>query len=116
MGSGVGAWSKFLARKFVRTVRNRRIGSLGDRLRIGLGILWLAGLWMPSAAQQTTPPPGIQDNSFLVEEAYNQERSMVQHINTFSRMWNSKDLIYTFTQEWPMPGDPRHQLSYTLVA
>jgi hypothetical protein len=67
---------------------------------------------MPAAAQQTTAPPGIQDDSFLVEEAYNQERGMVQHINTFSRMWNSKDLIYTFTQEWPMPGDPRHQLSY----
>ncbi len=57
----------------------------------------------------------IQDNSFLVEEAYNQERGVVQHINTFSRMWNSKDWTYSFTQEWPVPGDPRHQLSYTLV-
>jgi len=75
---------------------------------------------MPAAAQTTaqttSTQPGIQDNSFLVEEAYNQERSVVQHINTFSRFWNSKDWIYTFTQEWPMPGDPRHQLSYTLVA
>ena len=75
----------------------------------------MPGLWTPAAAQQTTASPGIQDNSFLVEEAYNQERGMVQHINTLSRMWNSKDLIYTFTQEWPMPGNPRHQLSYTLV-
>ena len=57
----------------------------------------------------------IQDNSFLVEEAYNQERGIVQHISTFSRMWNSKDWTYTFTQEWPMPGDARHQLSYTLI-
>jgi hypothetical protein len=59
--------------------------------------------------------PQIQDNSFLVEEAYNQERRVVQHISTFSRMWNSKDWSYSFTQEWPAPGNWRHQLSYTLV-
>ena len=63
---------------------------------------------------QDSPP--IQDNSFLIEEAYNQERGVIQHINTFSRMWNSNDWAYTFTQEWPTPGHPRHQLSYTLVA
>ena len=65
---------------------------------------------------QKAPEWKIQDNSFLVEEAYNQERSVVQHINTFSRLWNSKDWVYTLTQEWPVPRDPRHQLSYTLVA
>jgi hypothetical protein len=59
--------------------------------------------------------PQIQDNSFLVEEAYNQERGVVQHISTFSRMWNSKAWSYTFTQEWPVPGNWRHQLSYTLA-
>ena len=58
----------------------------------------------------------IQDNSFLIEEAYNQERGVVQHISTFSRMWNSKDWSYTLTQEWPGPHNWRHQLSYTLVA
>ena len=60
--------------------------------------------------------PVIQDNSFLIEEAYNQERGVVQHISTFSRMWNSKDWSYTFTQEWPGPHNWRHQFSYTLVA
>src|SRR4051794_6428190 len=49
--------------------------------------------------------PQIQDNSFFVEEAYNQERGVVQHISTFSRMWNSKDWAYSFTQEWPGPGN-----------
>jgi hypothetical protein len=39
----------------------------------------------------------------------------VQHINTFSRMWNSKDWNYTFTQEWPSPRNWRHQFSYTLM-
>lgn len=66
---------------------------------------------------QTPPsdPPPIQDNSFLVEEAYNQNFGVVQHISNFTRFWNSKDWFYTFTQEWPVPGDARHQLSYTLV-
>jgi hypothetical protein len=95
----------------VRIARNRRwYGCWRYPLLIGLIIA------IPAAAQTTTTQPEIQDNSFLVEEAYNQERSVVQHINTFSRLWNSKDWVYTFTQEWPVPRDPRHQLSYTLVA
>jgi hypothetical protein len=60
--------------------------------------------------------PEIQDNSFLVEEAYNQEFGVVQHIQSFQRLWKSKDWIYTFTQEWPVDASPRHQLSYTLAA
>jgi hypothetical protein len=63
---------------------------------------------------QDTPP--IQDNSFLVEEAYNQEFGVVQHIQTFQRLWNGNDWVYTFTQEWPVDVSPRHQLSYTLLA
>jgi hypothetical protein len=59
--------------------------------------------------------PTIQDNSFLVEEAYNQEFGVVQHIQTFQWLWNSKDWAYTFTQEWPVDPRPRHQLSYTLA-
>jgi len=72
-----------------------------------------------SWGQPDPPPaaePGIQDNSFLVEEAYNQNFGVVQHISSFTRFWDSKDWNYTFTQEWPVPGDERHQLSYTLVA
>jgi len=65
---------------------------------------------------QKTEASEIEDNSFLIEEAYNQEFGVVQHISTFTRFWNSKDWIYTFTQEWPAPGDPRHQLSYTVAA
>ncbi len=83
-------------------------GLLACPLLVGLTIA-------PAAAQASATQPQIQDNSFLVEEAYNQERHVVQHINTFSRLWNSKDWVYTFTQEWPAPGNPRHQLSYTLV-
>jgi hypothetical protein len=68
----------------------------------------------PTAEPAANGP--IQDNSFLVEEAYNQERGVVQHINTFMRMANSKDWVYTFTQEWPWNPHPRTQLSYTVAA
>lgn len=60
---------------------------------------------LPLAAQ-------IQDNSFLIEEAYNQEAGVVQHINTFARS-SAGDWGYSFTQEWPL-GGIRHQLSYTV--
>ena len=66
----------------------------------------------PSASPRDGPPP-IEDNSFLVEEAYNQERGVVQHINTFSRSTRAADWMYTFTQEWPL-GGRTHQLSYTV--
>ena len=55
----------------------------------------------------------IQDNSFLIEEAYNQEAGVVQHISTFTRYQESKDWVYTFTQEWPV-GGLKHQFSFTL--
>jgi hypothetical protein len=54
----------------------------------------------------------IQDNSFLLEEAYNQEAGVVQHISFFSRGPDSS-WQYAFTQEWPLGGQ-RHQFSYTL--
>ena len=69
--------------------------------------LWAA---LPLACAAAGP---IQDNSFLVEEAYNQEDGVVQHINTFQRSRDTRDWIYTFTQEWPV-GGLKHQLSYTV--
>jgi hypothetical protein len=63
-------------------------------------------------AQEKKEAP-IQDNSFLVEEAYNQEPGVVQHISTFTRAQESKDWLYTFTQEWPV-GGLAHQFSFTL--
>ena len=57
--------------------------------------------------------PAIQDNSFLVEEAYNQGRGIVQHINTFRMDRGSRAFNYVFTQEWPAGGQG-NQLSYDL--
>jgi hypothetical protein len=67
----------------------------------------------PQGAARGAPPPPIEDNSFLVEEAYNQERGVVQHISTFARATTRRAWTYTFTQEWPVPGRT-HQLSYTV--
>jgi hypothetical protein len=62
---------------------------------------------------------GIADNSFLIEEAYNQEPGVVQHIATTSleipRVPDSEEYswVFSFTQEWPV-FTQKHQLSYTL--
>jgi hypothetical protein len=58
------------------------------------------------------PPAKISDNSFLVEEAYNQEAGVVQHISTFRRAPGGS-WLFSFTQEWPAPSE-RHQLSYAV--
>ena len=55
----------------------------------------------------------IADNSFLVEEAYNQEAGVVQHVTTFSRAEAGHVWDLGFTQEWPLRGI-RNQLSYTI--
>ncbi len=78
-------------------------------LRRGLPALLIA---TSLAAQERKEGP-IQDNSFLVEEAYNQETGVVQHISTFTRYQETKDWIYTFTQEWPVFSQ-KNQLSFTL--
>ena len=62
---------------------------------------------------------GIQDNSFLVEEAYNQEAGVVQHIFLVGGSVNQlrgpdeRELALEFTQEWPL-FTQAHQVSYTL--
>lgn len=55
----------------------------------------------------------IQDNSFFIEEAYNQEPGVIQHIQTLQYINGSNIWGYFFTQEWPILGQ-LHQLSYTI--
>ena len=64
------------------------------------------------AAQGANAP--IQDNSFLVEEAYNQEAGVVQHLQLFLWNWRSGGWAWTFSQEWPV-GSQRHQLSFSAL-
>lgn len=55
----------------------------------------------------------LEDNSFLIEEAYNQGPRVVQHIGTAELQHGT--ILFAFTQEWPLRGQT-HQLSYTIVA
>ncbi len=86
----------------------------------GALVIWLLAA-APAAAQATAPsapasngsarPFEITDNSFFVEEAFNQEAGIFQHIFGAARIggnWNA-----TFTQEWPV-GSQSHQFSYTI--
>ena len=71
------------------------------------------------AAAQSAPPPldssrkfEITDNSFLVEESFNQEAGIFQNIFTWTRT-RSGAWEGSFTQEWPL-GGMTHQFSYTI--
>jgi hypothetical protein len=77
---------------------------------------WLGGA-LAAALLAATAAAGegpIQDNSFLIEEAYNQESGVVQHISTLELDGKSSEFVTTFTEEWPY-GGILHQLSYTLT-
>jgi hypothetical protein len=80
------------------------------RLPLLLGL----ALALPLAAQEKAKEPeGISDNSFLIEEAYNQEKGVVQHIFNWQRFKQDGNWMATFTQEWPMGGQT-HQFSFTV--
>jgi hypothetical protein len=100
-----------LTRNASLTFRSGRVRAIAGALAGAL----LAGLPTAPSAAQVAPaaPPQIQDNSFLIEEAYNQTPGVVQTIQTFSRIYGSGDWAYTLTQEWPVPKET-HQLSVTI--
>jgi DtxR family Mn-dependent transcriptional regulator len=79
-------------------------------------ILLLVGLSSAATAQQSPSRPAaepfrITDNSFLVEEAFNQEAGIFQNI--FNAARTDGAWAATFTQEWPVVSQT-HQFSYTL--
>lgn len=53
--------------------------------------------------------PLIEDNSMFIEEAFNQEAGIIQHISNF--VFNGGDFVYNYTQEIPL-ADVKHQLSF----
>jgi hypothetical protein len=57
------------------------------------------------------PAAGIQDNSFLIEEAYNQKPGEIQHVVTLQRQY--RDWYFGFSQEWAL-GSQTHQLGYSV--
>ena len=85
-------------------------------------VILLAGSLALQAGDAPAPGrnvDGILDNSFLVEEAYNQEAGVVQHI--FTALYghhrqpgpDEESWDLAFTQEWPLFSQ-KHQLSYTV--
>lgn len=68
-------------------------------------------LTLPGSTAGTAQEGPIQDNSFLVEEAYNQEAGVVQHIAGAQR--DGDAWVLAFTEEWPL-GGLRHQAGFTL--
>ncbi len=80
---------------------NRLVAILAAAIASSLPAFALAGNESP-----------IQDNSFIIEEAYNQEPGVIQHISGFSRVAGSGAWAYSFTEEWPVLGQT-HQASVT---
>ena len=78
---------------------------------VALGLASVSSLAL--AAPDEAWPPAIEDNSFLVEEAYNQEAGVVQWIFTFQQFRPSGAWFDNFTTEWPVP-DQTNQLSLTV--
>jgi hypothetical protein len=75
--------------------------------------IWSVPRELPGA--EVRPIDVIEDNSFLIEEAYNQELGVVQHIVTAAYNGDSRRRGWTFgfTQEWPVFSQ-EHQFSYTI--
>jgi len=82
-------------------------------LLLVLAVTSLARAQDPSA----TGAPGarpfeILDNSFLIEEAFNQDSGVVQTMGTF-RVGRDREWDASLTQEWPLFGQT-HQISYSI--
>src|SRR2546430_787614 len=104
-------WASFLRPLFVTRCSLRHALALPCR-----AVALCAGGLLVSAAFAAEPlAKGIQDNSFLVEEAYNQEPGVVQHIFNLPILFtgHEKDISLSFTQEWPIFSQT-HQFSYTI--
>lgn len=55
----------------------------------------------------------IEDNSFLIEEAYNEDDGVAQYIQSYQYSNESREWLYTFTHEMSLSGKA-HQFSYSL--
>ena len=80
-------------------------------------LVWAILHGVATAQTPVAPPPPaepfrIADNSFFVEEAFNQEGGIFQNI--FGAVRSGGTWAAAFTQEWPV-GSQAHQISYTLA-
>lgn len=96
--------------------KNDRRITIGTRaaskllVQVAHSLLLVLALALPARAQST--PFEILDNSFLVEEAFNQEPGVFQNIFNV-RVAEDGGWEATMTQEWPL-FTQTHQFSYTI--
>ena len=74
-------------------------------------VMLAAGLLLMGAS--SFAEEAVKDNSFLIEEAYNQDPGVVQFIQTYQYMDPVHEWGYSFTNEIPMGGQT-HQFSYVI--
>lgn len=98
-------------REDVITIGARAAAKLMVQVASMLLLFAMPLLAQPAAQLSPAAPFEILDNSFLVEEAFNQERGIYQNIFGFVRSRGEWEMA--FTQEWPV-GSQTHQLSYTI--
>ncbi len=65
-----------------------------------------------AGAREAIEEERIEDNSFLIEEAYNQEPGVLHHMATFQRSFSTGGWVGTYTEEWPVT-DEHNQVSLT---
>src|SRR5882762_3810381 len=96
------------------------MGRLKTNVCVGMiGVLVLSSLDCGGEEESRRPVEGIMDNSFLIEEAYNQEPGVVQHI--FNAIYGvdklfrarNHEVLLAITEEWPI-FTQKHQFSYTV--
>lgn len=73
-----------------------------------------------TSPESENEPKHISDNSFLIEEAYNQEPGVVQHIFNWIWQWDrthgpQREFGLLYVVELPI-GSQRHQFSFTPIA
>lgn len=73
-------------------------------------LAWIVGLFL---SVSTAAAEVVKDNSFLLEEAYNQEPGVVQFIQGYQYLDPIKEWGYTFTTEIPIK-DETHQFSFVV--
>lgn len=77
---------------------------------LGAALLALGAVPATGTASQD---PAIRDNSFLVEEAYNQDAGVVQHAALLQHAGGRAGWQVVFAQEWPL-WSQRHQFSLSV--
>lgn len=86
--------------------------SMWKRLGLRSAALLLCAVAVARAQVATPQSEPVRDNSFLVEEAFNQPAGVVQHVLVLEAPTKG-GLSFTLGEEWPIRG-MRHQFSFSV--